>query len=174
MRLKSSSLLYAVVIVYGAFVSSIISWSYDESDNPRASQVIPVYQLPKFDQPTTTTTTTTIVVETPKRILSAIPNDPEKRCPKWHAKFGEYSLPTELFSYIAWKESRCNPKAHNTTLNKDGSQDLGLVQINSSWRTVTKNVCGTDITGLFNVDCNLKVAKYLYENGGAAHWSIKE
>jgi hypothetical protein len=58
-------------------------------------------------------------------------------------------------------------------LNKDGSRDLGLLQINSSWRTVTKNICGTDINGLFDIDCNLSVAKYLYDNGGAGHWSLK-
>ena len=28
------------------------------------------------------------------------------------------------------RESRCHPKAHNTTLNRNGSQDYGLTQIN--------------------------------------------
>jgi len=32
------------------------------------------------------------------------------------------------------RESRCQPKAHNTTLNRNGSQDYGLTQINDrSW-----------------------------------------
>lgn len=105
-------------------------------------------------------------------VPKGIPKDPTKRCPKWEAKFREYNLPVVAFSYISWRESRCSVSAWNRTLNKNGSQDLGLVQINSSWRTVTRNICGTDITGLFNVDCNLSVAKYLYENGGLRHWSL--
>jgi hypothetical protein len=101
-----------------------------------------------------------------------VPKDPTQRCPQWEAKFREHGLPVKVFSYIAWRESRCNPKAHNTTLNRNGTQDLGLIQANSSWKTVTRNICGTDITGLFNVDCNLSVAKYLYDNGGLRHWSL--
>ena len=101
-----------------------------------------------------------------------VPKDPTKRCPQWESKFREYKLPVVAFSYISWRESRCNVLAHNTTLNRDKSQDLGLVQVNSSWRTVTRNICGTDIKGLFNVDCNLSVAKYLYDNGGLRHWSL--
>jgi hypothetical protein len=101
-----------------------------------------------------------------------IPKDKTKRCPQWEAKFREYGLPVVAFSYISWRESRCNVLAHNTTLNRNKSHDLGLVQVNSSWRTVTRDICGTDITGLFNVDCNLSVAKYLYDNGGLRHWSL--
>lgn len=101
-----------------------------------------------------------------------VPKDPTKRCPQWEAKFREYGLPVVAFSYISWRESRCNERAWNRTLNRDGSQDLGLVQVNSSWRTVTRNICGTGIKGLFNVDCNLSVAKYLYDNGGLGHWSL--
>ncbi len=104
-----------------------------------------------------------------------IPKDKKKRCPQWEAKFREYGLPVVAFSYISWRESRCLIKAHNTTLNRNKSHDLGLVQINSSWKTVTSKVCKApygDMTVLFKVDCNLKVAKYLYENGGLRHWSL--
>ena len=87
-----------------------------------------------------------------------------------HVGFPEHELATVVA--VAYRESRCNPKAHNTTLNRNGTQDLGLVQVNSSWKTVTRNICGTDINGLFNVDCNLSVAKYLYDNGGLRHWSL--
>jgi len=101
-----------------------------------------------------------------------VPKDPSQRCPQWEAKFREYGLPVVAFSYISFRESRCNPHAWNRYKNANGSQDLGLVQVNSSWKTVTKNICGTDITGLFNVDCNLSVARYLYDNGGLRHWSL--
>ena len=101
-----------------------------------------------------------------------VPKDPTQRCPQWEAKFREYGLPVVAFSYISFRESRCNVRAWNRYKNANGSQDLGLVQINSSWKTVTRNICGTDITGLFNVDCNLSVARYLYDNGGLRHWSL--
>ena len=105
-------------------------------------------------------------------VPKGIPKDPTKRCPQWEDKFREYGLPVVAFSYISYRESRCNVNAWNRTLNKNGSQDLGLVQINSSWKTVTRNICGTEIKGLFNVDCNLSVAKYLYDNGGLGHWRL--
>ena len=105
-------------------------------------------------------------------VPKGIPKDQTKRCPQWEDKFREYGLPVVAFSYISYRESRCNVNAWNRTLNKNGSQDLGLVQINSSWKTVTRNICGTEIKGLFNVDCNLSVAKYLYDNGGLGHWRL--
>lgn len=52
------------------------------------------------------------------------------------------------------------------------SWDVGLFQINSSWNTLTTQVCGrntrTDV--LMNADCNFRVAYVLYNNGGLAHW----
>lgn len=118
-----------------------------------------------------------------KSIQQQIPRDLNKRCPQWEDKFIEYGLPVELFSYIAWRESGCNEKAINAkydkdgnviwTLNKNGSIDRGLVQINSCWKTLTKQICGTSLDGLLKVDCNLKVAKYLYDIDGAKPWAFK-
>ena len=98
--------------------------------------------------------------------VAQIPVDATKRCPQYEAKFVEHGLPPKIFSYIAWRESRCNPKSENWTLNANGSSDHGLVQINSSWKTVTSQSCGSkmgDLTVLLDVDCNLKVAKRLLE-----------
>jgi hypothetical protein len=90
-----------------------------------------------------------------------------------------------VFSYIAWRESRCRPNAINAkfnsrgeviwTLNRDGSIDRGLIQVNSSWLTVTSQVCKAprgQLDVLFDVDCNLAVARYLYQNGGLGHWGM--
>lgn len=112
----------------------------------------------------------------------------EERCPMWEDKFREHGLePVEVFSYIAYRESRCNPKAVNArwdangnvvwTLNKDGSIDRGLVQINSTWKTVTAQVCNSPkghMDVLFDVDCNLKVAKYLMDNSQSklGNWRV--
>lgn len=107
-------------------------------------------------------------------------------CPKYEDLLKQYGLkPVKTFSYIVWRESRCNPRAVNAkwdsqgkviwTLNKDGSIDRGLLQINSSWKTVTANVCGSefgDMEVLYDLDCNLRVAKYLLDNGGLGHWGM--
>lgn len=109
-----------------------------------------------------------------------------ERCPQFINKFRKYGLePVDTFSFIAWRETRCNPDLINATfdssgrpiktLNRDGSYDVGLLQINSTWKTVTHEVCGTpwgDMTALLDLHCNLSVAKYLLENGGLGHWSL--
>ncbi len=119
------------------------------------------------------------------------PSDQSMRCPKWEAKFKEYGLPVEVFSYIAWRESKCNPKAINArwnskgvmtyALNNNGTWDSGLLQINSSWLRTVREVCDVD-TGsmrqdlevLLKVDCNLKMAKWIMDNtsGKLRNWSI--
>lgn len=111
-----------------------------------------------------------------------------KRCPQYEHLLKKYGLtPVKTFSYIMWRESRCNPKAQNATwdkrgnmtwhLNSNGTYDTGLLQINSSWRTVTRNVCGKKATdnhmaGLKDVDCNLRVASWLLHNtkSGLGNW----
>ena len=108
-------------------------------------------------------------------VPEGVPADKSKRCPQWEDEFAEFGLPVQAFSYIAWRESRCNPLSHNKTLNRNGSQDRGLVQVNSSWVTVTAKECASqrgDLSVLFNVRCNLAVARYLYRNGGLRHWNL--
>ena len=126
------------------------------------------------------TTTTTILVKKTNY------KNEENSCPQFEELFKEYGLkPVKTFSYIAWRESRCRPKAVNATwdkngnvtwtLNKNGSIDRGLLQINSSWKTVTSKVCKSDFNDmdvLFTLDCNLRVAKYLLDNGGLGHWGM--
>ena len=116
-----------------------------------------------------------------------IPKDKTLRCPEQEDALRAAGLkPVEVFSYIAYRESRCNPSAVNAvwkngkivwTLNKDGSYDSGLLQINSSWKTVTSQVCGAakgDMSVLLDMNCNLKVAKHLLDNSdsGLGNWNI--
>jgi hypothetical protein len=132
---------------------------------------------------------TTNVPKVPKPVIKYnISYDKSKRCPQYEASFADHGLePVEVFSYIAWRESRCNPKSVNAiwengkivwTLNKDGSYDSGLLQINSSWKTVTSEVCEAEFGNLKvlrNVDCNLRVAKFLLvsSKNGLGHWSVR-
>jgi len=108
-------------------------------------------------------------------VPEGVPADRTKRCPQFEDDFAAFGLPVQTFSYIAWRESKCNPMAWNKTLNRNGSQDRGLVQINSSWVTVTARECASqkgDLSVLFDVRCNLAVARYLYRNGGLRHWNL--
>lgn len=111
----------------------------------------------------------------PEPLPAGVPADETKRCPQWEPLIAEYGLPVETFSFIMWRESRCNPKAHNKTLNRNGTQDRGLLQANSSWKTVTSEICDAPygkLDVLFDPRCNLAVAKYLYDNGGLRHWNL--
>ena len=96
-------------------------------------------------------------------------------CPQYEAQLRKHGLPVKQFSYIMWRESRCNPKAVSSQ-NGDGSYDYGALQVNSTWRTVTARVCHRPARqvkkSLLKLDCNLRVARYLYENGGLGHWRI--
>ena len=114
---------------------------------------------------------------------------PVGRCPKYEPLLRKYELPVETFSAIMYRESRCQPKAigwnyHTGMSHRDcrlspaatyrrckavKSFDSGLLQINSSWVTVTAQVCKSkrgDLAVLLIPDCNLKVARYLYKDGG--------
>ena len=125
------------------------------------------------------------VVHEGKKVF--LPADKTKRCPRFEKKIREAGLPVDIFSYVAWRESRCEPKAIGwnykaglshlncrrspaATYKKCpavSSYDSGLVQINSSWVTVTAQVCDSprgDMTVLLDPTCNLKVAKHLMEN----------
>ena len=118
-----------------------------------------------------------------------------KSCPKWEKQLKAHGLvPVKKFSYIMWRESRCqekvigwNYKSGLSYLNCKKapadiykrcyavrSYDSGLLQINSSWKTLTARVCGSkfgNLAPLLTSECNLKVAKALLDDGGLGHWS---
>ena len=95
-------------------------------------------------------------------------------CPQWEPLFRKHGLPVKVFSRIAYRESRCNPKAVSVVRKSTGRPDVGLLQIQGSWVTVTSAVCGVDrkhvVRALTDASCNVRVARYLYDNGGLGHW----
>jgi len=109
--------------------------------------------------------------------IVAAPNrvDAGGSCPQYEAVLRRY-LPAKTvktFSRIAWRESRCNPKSISAVRRSTGYPDVGLLQIQGSWRTVTIAICkprGSHIKALTGLDCQLRVARYLYDNGGLGHW----
>jgi hypothetical protein len=123
------------------------------------SSPLPVYR----PAPTTTTT-------------YAIPST--ARCGQWWGlaiELGWQKQDLDTLDYIMWRESRCDPSQHNTKLNKDGSTDIGLTQINDrSWCLPTRwypngylqsvgvlSSLGCD--ELFDPATNLKAAKAIYD-----------
>ena len=114
-------------------------------------------------------------------VVVVAPAHSVKRCVMFEPAFAAHGLlPVNVFSMIAYRESRCRINAINAkwnaagemtwALNKNRTYDSGLLQINSSWKTVTRQVCGGGLDLLLTLDCNLKVARYLLDNGGLNHW----
>ena len=95
-------------------------------------------------------------------------------CPQWEPLFRKHGLPVKVFSRIAFRESRCNPKSVSAVRRSTGRPDVGLLQIQGSWVTVTSQVCNVPrkrvVLALTDPVCNVKVARYLYDNGGMGHW----
>jgi hypothetical protein len=99
---------------------------------------------------------------------------PVKDCPQFYPQLKAHGLPPKIFGPIMWRESRCNP-ASRSVKRYNGTYDLGALQINSSWRTVTMQTCrvkrAETLTALLGLNCNLKVAAVLYNNGkGLGNW----
>ena len=153
-----------------------------------AAQPNPTQTFPATQTQLTREPMPTVVKET---LPAHVPNDKSKRCPQWEPKIAKAGLPVQTFSYIAWRESGCNPKAVNArwnaqgqivwTLNKNGSYDSGLFQHNSSWITATRQVCGVntgnkrkDLEALYDVDCSIAMAVWIMENtkGKLGNWNL--
>jgi hypothetical protein len=112
-------------------------------------------------------------------------------CPEWHDALRKAGLPVRVFAPIMYRESRCVPQAIGWNYYKNKSHrdcelsharkyrkcsavksyDIGLLQVNSSWRSVTKAICkSSDVLILQKPSCNIAVSAYLYKNGGSSHW----
>ena len=105
-------------------------------------------------------------------------------CPQYEQTFKKYALPAKVFSYIAWRESRCNPGAVNAiwengkivwTLNSNGSYDSGLLQINSSWFKTLREQFGYQPEDLMNPAVNALFASWIlhFSSGRLLNWNIK-
>jgi soluble lytic murein transglycosylase-like protein len=96
---------------------------------------------------------------------------PQARCPQWENMIRKAGLPVSEFSLIMWRESRCDPQA--VGVNQHARNDIGLLQINASWSTLTKQTCRTTKSSddaLLFPPCNLAVAKSLYKTSGFTPW----
>lgn len=97
-------------------------------------------------------------------------------CPKWEPLLAQHfpAKVVPVMSRIAYRESRCNALSLSVVRTSTGRPDVGLLQIQGSWATVTRLVCKKQdvIKALLKPQCNVKVARYLYDNGGLRHWRV--
>jgi hypothetical protein len=97
-----------------------------------------------------------------------------KSCPQWEPLLRKHfpAKVVPIMSRIAYRESRCQARVISPVRKSTGYPDVGIWQIQGSWQTVTKRVCKTKnvIRSLQDPVCNVKVAGYLYRNGGLGHW----
>jgi hypothetical protein len=113
-------------------------------------------------------------------------------CPEWHDALRKAGLPVRFFAPVMWRESRCQSRAVGWNYKQGKSHkncklspartyrkcsavrsyDLGLLQVNSTWKSLTRRVCkSSDVLILLKPECNLAVAAVLWANGeGSSHW----
>jgi hypothetical protein len=144
---------------------TVVGFSGVTSATPVAAPTLPVATILEAPSPVSVAPTTTLPASA--------------HCPQWWglaADAGWEAEQMEELDYFMWRESRCDPTQHNTTLNRDGSTDIGLLQVNDrSWCLPTRwypdgylqtvGILSTvgSCAELFNPYLNLLAAKALYD-----------
>ena len=129
----------------------------DASGSPSDTIALAPYLI----EPSTTTSSTS----------STIFIDPySSACEQFSALAVNLGWPADqrtVLEAVMARESNCTPQAHNTTLNKDKSQDWGLLQING--RSWTKWLIGkgiiTQASDLLHAQTNLLAGLEIYNYG---------
>lgn len=85
-------------------------------------------------------------------------------CAYYYDMVDKYDWDTETMLAIMYAESTCIPTADNTGLNKNGSVDYGLFQINS--------IHGYDKEDLMDPEFNIEAAYRIYKMQGLKAWSV--
>jgi len=78
-----------------------------------------------------------------------------------------YSIDPYLLMSIGWVESKFNPRALGR--NRDGSYDIGIMQINTRWKKYLKKY-GIDLSHLwdpcYNIHIGAMILRYCIDNHG--------
>ena len=132
----------------------------------------PISVQPYLIEPTTTTSSTIYI-------------DPyTSACEQFSALAINLGWPADqrtVLESVMKRESNCTPKAHNKTLNRDKSQDYGLLQINDrSWtKWLQEKGIINQTSDLLHARTNLLAGLALYNYGverygfGWGPWSVK-
>ena len=141
--LKSTLILIALLGGLAIMPGDDIELAQDRPPAP-----VTVYQHPELD-----TTTTTVVPEPVRsvKITAQVVWADDRRqptpppttiellgimhhCPQWEAEAIRQGWPIDQLDrldHVMWRESRCDPDAHNT--DDPGSGSYGLLQLNAAW-----------------------------------------
>jgi len=136
-------------------------------------------------EPSKTIDVTSFLIEPTTTTSSTIYIDPySSACEQFSALAVNLGWPADqrtVLEAIMKRESNCTPSAHNTTLNKDKSQDWGLLQINGrSWsKWLQRQGIINQTKDLLQADVNLRAGLAIYNYGverygfGWGPWSTK-
>jgi hypothetical protein len=142
------------------------------NDPSRTIALAPMSVEPYLIEPTTTTSSTIYI-------------DPySSACEQFSALAINLGWPADqrtVLESVMARESGCRPSAHNTTLNKDKSQDWGLLQINGrSWtKWLQRQGIINEASDLLQAQTNLLAGLAIYNYGverygfGWGPWSVK-
>ena len=132
----------------------------------------PINVQPYLIEPTTTTSSTIYI-------------DPyTSACEQFSALAINLGWPADqrtVLESVMARESNCTPQAHNKTLNRDKSQDYGLLQINDrSWtKWLQEKGIINQTSDLLHAQTNLLAGLEIYNYGverygfGWGPWSVK-
>lgn len=105
----------------------------------------------------------------PVATVAPAPPAPSKpapaNCEQYRPLLAAYDWDVSVALAVMQAESGCNPRADNTGLNRDGSNDKGLMQINSIHRDLVGD------TERFDPAANIRAAWHIYHGSGWRAWS---
>ena len=139
---------------------------------PDTIALAPISVQPYLIEPTTTTSSTIYI-------------DPyTSACEQFSALAINLGWPADqrtLLESVMKRESNCTPQAHNKTLNRNKSQDYGLLQINDrSWsKWLQRKGIINQTSDLLHAQTNLLAGLAIYNYGverygfGWGPWSVK-
>jgi len=161
------------LVLCTVFGFTALTGAPDASKEPSGTIALaPMSVKPYLIEPTTTTSSTIYI-------------DPHSSaCEQFSALAINLGWPADqrtVLESVMKRESNCTPNAHNTTLNKDKSQDWGLLQINGrSWtKWLQRQGIINQASDLLHAQTNLIAGLAIYNYGverygfGWGPWSVK-
>jgi len=161
------------LVLCTVFGFTAFSGAPDASKEPSGTIALAPISVQTYLIEPTTTTSSTIYI------------DPySSACEQFSALAINLGWPADqrtVLESVMKRESNCTPNAHNTTLNKDKSQDWGLLQINGrSWtKWLQRQGIINQASDLLHAQTNLIAGLAIYNYGverygfGWGPWSVK-
>jgi len=171
MQLTAPKLIAGFITAIWGF-ASLLGAPNAHSEASSVMLTAPISVEPYLIEPTTTTSSTIFI-------------DPySSACEQFSALAVNLGWPVDqrtVLEAVMSRESHCVPSAHNTTLNKDKSQDWGLLQINGrSWsKWLQRKGIIEQTKDLLDPVVNLRAGLEIYNYGmerygfGWGPWSTK-